>query len=411
MATLDFELHAKQKEVFTSKERFRVVAAGRRGGKTYLSIIELMVKCLAEDYPSKEVWYIAPTFEQGKKVLWNDFKSIGKDVITDTYENICMAKFVNGRRFRIVGADRPDSLRGVGLWFVVLDEYAFMKPEVWDLIIRPTLADVQGGALFIGTPEGKNHFYDLWTKAGQLEGWGSFHFNSMDNPTIPSEEIDAARDTMSAQAFRQEFEASFEAAGGGSFKESMIKYGEPEERGTFYMSVDPAGFSTGGGMVKSELKRLDETAICVVEVTPKGWFVHDIISGRWGIRETSLRIIKAAKDYRPAAVGIEKGSLMNAILPYLEDDMRRLNVYHGGQKKTERITWALQGRFEKGRIFLKEGDWNRKFINQLLDFPNPMAHDDLIDALAYIDQVAVTNYNQYEDNTTDFEPLDSYIGI
>ncbi len=223
---------------------------------------------------------------------------------------------------------------------------------------------------------------------------------------------------MSAQAFRQEFEASFEAAGGGSFKESMIKYGEPSERGTIYMSVDPAGFGTGGGMVKSELKRLDETAICVVEVTPQGWFVHDIISGRWDIRETSLRILKAAKDYRPAAVGIEKGALMNAILPYLEDDMRRLGVFpfvtpvtHGGQKKTDRILWALQGRLEKGRIFLKEAEWNRKFINQLLDFPNPMAHDDLIDALAYIDQVAVTNYNQYEDNRTTFEPLDSYIGI
>ena len=109
---------------------------------------------------------------------------------------------------------------------------------------------------------------------------------------------------------------------------------------------------------------------------------------------------------------------MNAIMPYLEDEMRRLNVYpnivpvtHGGQKKTERIQWALQGRFEKGRITLCEGDWNRRFIEQLLDFPNPMAHDDLIDALAYIDQVAKTNYNTFDYEIEEFEPLDEYIGI
>jgi hypothetical protein len=139
-----------------------------------------------------------------------------------------------------------------------------------------------------------------------------------------------------------------------------VKYAQRnDDPGTIFMAVDPAGFGKGDGLVKSELKRLDECAIAVVDVNPAGWFVLDIISGRWGIRETALRIIKAAKDYRPAAVGIEKGSLFNAIHPYLEDEMRRLNVYpsiqpvtHGGQKKQERITWALQGRFEKGRITL-----------------------------------------------------------
>lgn len=427
MPTLNFELHEKQKEIFTSDARFRVVAAGRRGGKTFLSIIELLVAALKKeqngvDLLTKEVWYLAPTFEQGKKVLWNDLKNIGADVIDATYENICCAKLINGRRIRIVGADRPDALRGVGLSFVVCDEYAFMKPEVWDLIIRPTLADVQGGALFIGTPEGKNHFYDLWLRAGreETEDWEAFHFNSSDNPKIAQSEIKAAEMVMSAQAFRQEFEASFEAAGGGSFTEEMILYDErPKEQGSIFMAVDPAGFGSGSGMVKSELKRLDETAIAVVEVSPSGWFVHDIVSGRWDIRKTALTILRTAQVYQPACVGIEKGSLFNAILPYLEDEMRRLGVFpnvspvtHGGKKKSDRITWSLQGRFEKGRIVLKKDDsWNRKFVNQLLDFPNPMAHDDLIDALAYIDQIATTNYNQYEDITTNFEPLDSYIGI
>ena len=425
MPTLNFELHEKQKEIFTSEARFKVVAAGRRGGKTFLSAICLLIEGLKTedngfDLSNKEVWYVAPTFQQGKDVMWQLLKNVGEPVIAATYENVATCRLINGRTIKIKGADRPDSLRGVGLSFVVLDEYAFMKPEAWDLIISPTLSEVEGHAMFIGTPEGKNHFYDLWLAAGREdnEQWQSFHFCSLDNPMIPKREIERARDRMSNQAFRQEYEASFEAAGGGSFSEEEVHYAQqPSEPGTIYMAVDPAGFGKGDGLVKSELKRLDECAIAIVEVSPGGWFVHDIISGRWEVRETALRIIKAAKDYRPAAVGIEKGSLFNAIQPYLEDEMRRLNVYpqiqpvtHGGQKKTERITWALQGRFEKGRITLKEADWNRKFVDQLLDFPNPMAHDDLLDALAYVDQVATTNYNQYIE-TEEYEPLDAYIGI
>ena len=428
MPTLDFELHDKQREIFLSKARFRVVGAGRRGGKTYLSAIELLINGLKNEnehgisLTNKEVWYVAPTFQQGKDVMWNLLKDVGRDVIAATYENVATAKLINGRRIQIKGADRPDSLRGVGISFVVLDEYAFMKPEAWDLIIRPTLSDVMGRALFIGTPEGKNHFYDIWKYADleKTEDWKAFHFCSLDNPKIHPKEIEAARESMSAQAFRQEYEASFEAAGGGKFEERMVKYAkQPDEQGTIYMAVDPAGFGTGDGMVKSELKRLDETAIAVVEKSTKGWFVHDIISGRWDIRETALRILRAAQQYRPSAVGIEKGSLSNAIMPYLEDEMRRLNVYpnivpvtHGGQKKTERITWALQGRFEKGRITLKEDHWNQKFVTQLLDFPNPMAHDDLLDALAYIDQVGSTNYNtDFSGMITEYEPLDPWIGI
>jgi predicted phage terminase large subunit-like protein len=295
-----------------------------------------------------------------------------------------------------------------------------MRPEVWDVVTRPMLMEKMGGALFLGTPEGKNHFYDLWKEAEKKKGWSQYHFSSRDNPLIPKEEFEDLTDGMSASAMRQEIEASFEAAGGGKFEERMVKYAEqPSEPGTIYMAVDPAGFGTGDGLVKSELKRLDETAIAVVETSTKGWFVHDIISGRWDIRETALRILRAAQQYQPAAVGIEKGSLSNAIHPYLEDEMRRLGVYpsivpvtHGGQKKTERITWALQGRFEKGRITLKEDHWNRKFVDQLLDFPNPMAHDDLLDALAYIDQVGKTNYNNdYQDVVQEWQPLDSYIGI
>jgi predicted phage terminase large subunit-like protein len=172
-------------------------------------------------------------------------------------------------------------------------------------------------------------------------------------------------------------------------------------------------------MVKSMAKKLDETAISVVEVCEEGWFIHDIIHGRWGVRETSLQIIKAAKKYHCVSLGIEKGSLKNAIMPYLEDQMRRLNTYpnvvaltHGGKKKTERIMWSLQGRFQNGRIFFKKGaSYVRPLSNQLLDFPNPMVHDDLIDSLAYIDQIATVGYFDNSFMIDDYQPLDLIAGF
>jgi predicted phage terminase large subunit-like protein len=424
MASLDFNLHKKQQEIFLSPARFKVVAAGRRGGKSYLSAVMLLIEALKEtndfgiNLKNKETWYVAPTFGQAKDIMWNLLKDIGSDIIESALENTATLRLINGRTIKLKGSDRPDTLRGVSLAYVVLDEYASMKPEVWDLIISPALADTKGSALFIGTPDSKNHFYDLWLQSAKLEEWEQFQFNSTDNPIIDPKEIEQARTRMSKEAFRQEFEASFHAAGGLAFKEKDWKYAQKSpEAGTTYITVDPAGFGDGNGMVKSAINRLDETAISIVEVSPSGWFIHDIIHGRWDVRETSLQIIKAAKKYQPAALGIEKGSLRNAIMPYLQDQMRRLGTYpnvvdltHGGKKKTERITWALQGRFENGRIYFKEGaDYIKPLTDQLLDFPNKMTHDDLIDSLAYVDQIATAIYGtgEYDD---EYEPLDDLAG-
>lgn len=425
MTELAFELHDKQMEVFTAEKRFRVVAAGRRGGKSYLSAVELLIEGLKEvnekgiDIRDKEVWYVAPTFQQAKDIMWNLLKTLGEEVIESTLENTATIKLVNGRRIQLKGSDRPDTLRGVGISFVVLDEYAFMKPEVWDLIIRPTLADVQGRALFIGTPEGKNHFYDLWSDAQkeELDQWAAYQFNSLDNPKIHPDEIEEARKVMTPDAFRQEFEASFSAGGSGFFKSDFIKYADdPSDEGSVYIAYDPAGFGEGEGMTKSNLRKLDEHAMAVVHVSPSGWHVLEIAHGRWNIREASLRLLRLCQEYKPLAVGIENGALKNAIMPYLEDQMRRLNIYpriealtHGGKKKIERITWSLQGRFHNGRITLAKGAWNKPFIDQMLDFPNPMAHDDLLDALAYIDQISATVYDMGW-VPDEYTPLDADIG-
>ena len=424
---LNFDLHPKQVEVFRSDARFRVWAAGRRGGKSFEAAVELIINGLQEknrygyDLKNKEVWYIAPTFNQGKEIMWGLLKSLGKDVISSSLENTATLKLVNGRTIKIKGSDRPDTLRGVGVGFVVLDEYAFMKPEVWDLIIRPTLADVIGSALFIGTPDGKNHFYDLYVQGNSEDHpeWESFTSMSIDNPTLPPAEIAEAEKVMTKQAFRQEFEASFEAGGGGQFRESEFIYMDsPPERGNIYIAMDPAGFSEGKGKITSKLKKQDEHAIAVVETGDWGWFVHDVIHGRWGIREASLQFIRACQKWKPVMAGVEGGTLEKAMRPYLEDQMKRLNIFpklypltHGNQKKTDRITWALGGRFENGRIFFKKGaNYCRALETQLLDFPNPFVHDDLVDAMSYIDQLSKVPYYSETVMQNEFQPLDQMSG-
>lgn len=421
MTTLDFSLHPAQIKIFNSKKRFRAVSAGRRFGKSYLSCIELLIHALEDenwcgiDVRTKDVFYIAPTFQQAKDIMWRLIKDLGGPIIESTYENTGVVKLVNGRKIHLKGSDRPDTLRGVGLSFVVLDEYASMRPEVWEQIIRPTLADVRGRALFIGTPAGKNHFYDLFLI--EHEDWETFHFHSKDNPFIPGDEIEQARSTMSHEIFRQEFEASFESFGSKIFSDDMIKLGNEPEDGDWYIAVDPAGFKDLATTKIVHEKRLDETAIAIVKVGIEGWYVADIIHGRWGIRETSIRILKAAKDYRPICVGIEKGALKNALMPYMDDQMRRLGVYpriadltHGGQKKVDRITWALQGRFQHGRIILKDGGYVADLKNQMLDFPNPTVHDDLLDALSYIDQLSSVVYG-HELIVDDWRPTDDVSGF
>ncbi len=414
---LNIQLHPAQLEIFNSTARFKVVSAGRRFGKSRLAAWLLLINALQSD--SKDVFYIGPTFQQAKEIMWSMLKDLGKDVIASAYENTAVLTLVNGRKIHLKGSDRPDTLRGVGLAFVVLDEYASMKPVVWEQIIRPTLADVKGTALFIGTPAGKNHFYDLWNEGLKEDTpeWESFSYTSKDNPYIPAEEIEAARNSMSTMAYRQEFEASFESFTGGIFKEEWFRLGEEPEEGNYVIAVDPAGFEAVEKESGLKGSKLDETAIAIVKIDQDKWWVKDVLHGRWSIKDTANRILKAASVADANTVGIETGSLKNAILPYLQDEMRTNNKFvhidelrHGGRRKTERITWSLQGRMEHGQItFNQDREW-RDFKSQMMDFPNHLAHDDLLDALSYIDQVSLADFAHTIDVEDDWIPEDEIAG-
>ena len=416
---LDVQLHPAQLEIFNSTARFKVVSAGRRFGKSRLAAWILIIKALQSE--SKDVFYIGPTFQQAKDIMWNMLKELlhGTDLIETTHENTATMKLVNGRRISLKGSDRPDTLRGVGLAYVVLDEYASMKVEVWEQIIRPTLSDVKGGALFIGTPAGKNHFYDLFLEAEQDEDWEAFQYTSTDNPLIDPKEVETARRTMSTQAFRQEFEASFVSFTGGIFKNEWIKYDENEpEEGNYVIAVDPAGFEAVEKERGLKGSKLDETAISIVKIHGDKWWVKDILHGRWNIKETASKILQAAIENQATTVGIESGALKNAILPYLQDEMRTqgrwvviTDVTHGGKKKADRITWALQGRMEHGKItFNRNSNWNSELETQLIEFPSKGTHDDIIDSLAYIDQVSVADFMHTIELEEEWEPYDDVAG-
>jgi phage terminase large subunit-like protein len=414
---LDIKLLPWQQQVWNDQSRFKVVAAGRRTGKSRLAAWMLIVEALQADRGN--VWYVAPTQGQARDIMWLTLLELGNPVIESSHVNNMQIKLVNGAVISLKGADRPETMRGVSLKFVVLDEYADMKPSVFEQILRPALADLKGKALFIGTPMGRNHFYELYNYGDKNDDkeYKSWHFTSFDNPLLDPKEIEAAKKSMSSFAFRTEFMASFEAASGGIFKEEWIKIDEDEPKdGRYFVAVDLAGFENVAAATTAKKKRLDQSAIAIVKVTAEGWWVADIEFGRWDIKQTAQKIFDVVRDYEPVCVGIERGALKNAVLPYLSDLMRKYNSYfriedltHGNKKKTDRITWSLQGRLEHGKITFNEGPWNSEIIDELMNFPNAQVHDDLIDALSYIDQIAIAEYtSDYEED--DYTPMDAVSG-
>ena len=415
MTSLNIELLDWQKQVWADDTRFKIVAAGRRTGKSRLAAWMLIVNALQAD--KGQVFYVAPTQGQARDIMWQTLLDLAHPVVVSAHINNLQIKLVNGATISLKGADRPETMRGVSLKFLVMDEYADMKPEVFEQILRPALADQKGGALFIGTPMGRNHFYDLY-KYAELEddvSYEAWHFTSYDNELLDSEEIDLAKKSMSSYAFRQEFMASFEARGSEMFKEEWVKFGDKPDVGDYYISIDLAGFEDVSKK-RSKNSRLDESAIAVVKVNEDGWFLENIIYGRWDLAETARKIFDVVRDYRPISVGIERGISKQAVMSPLMDMMKQNGRFfvveeltHGNRKKTDRIMWALQGRFENGQITLGKGEWNSQFMDQLFQFPDVLTHDDLIDAFAYTDQLAKVAYS-YDFEINDLEILDTVTG-
>ena len=210
---IQFGLHRNQKAVWQDSSRFRVLVAGRRFGKTHLAITELIIAALINK--DQNFWYIAPYREQAKTIAWNKLKSLCPKEDIKFNESELTATFnLTGSIISLKGADHEESLRGSGVSGMVVDEVATIRDskKVWDAELEPMLADKRGWVLFIGTPKGKDYFWEMYLKGQRKEdGYASWHFRTIDNLALDlSEEVADAQKTKAAHYFRQEYEASFE---------------------------------------------------------------------------------------------------------------------------------------------------------------------------------------------------------
>ena len=235
------QLTTPQTDIFTSSARFRTVVAGRRFGKTFLSTIEILRAAIGGK--NRNVWYIAPTYSSAKEIAWNMLiQTIPEEYIYKTNETALTIKLINGSAIALKGAEKPNNLRGRALDFVVLDEFADMRPETWSEVIRPSLSDRQGSCIFIGTPKGRNHFYDIWADAlTGKDNWESFQYTTIDGGNVPPDEIEQAKNDLDIRTFNQEYCAEFVTYSGliyYAFSRELSVVNVDDNGGTLHIGMD-----------------------------------------------------------------------------------------------------------------------------------------------------------------------------
>ena len=201
----------KRREVLSHPAKRKVLVAGRRFGKSYLSIIWMLTRKIEQN---ERRWIITPTYRQGKTTTWKLLRAVFRNYDAQVNESELLVKLPNGAEIAIKGAEQENNLRGAGLDMVCMEEYSYIKPHVWEEIIYPMLTTTNGDALFIGTPNGYDHLYDAYLKGqGNDPEWKSWQYTTLDGGFVPEEEIKKAKSMMDERAFKTEFLASFETTG------------------------------------------------------------------------------------------------------------------------------------------------------------------------------------------------------
>jgi len=221
---IDYKPRDQIRAFHNRKERFAIIVAHRRFGKTVAAINDLIRSCFEIDRPNVRVAYIAPYLSQAKAVAWDYALEFTRDIpeIKVNHSELRI-DFLNGARFRLFGADNYNAMRGLYFDAVVLDEMADFPASAWSNVIRPALADRRGSATFISTPKGKNEFWELWHEAQDDPNWFTAMLKASDTSILDQEELDEARRTMGDDRYEQEFECSFEAAIQGAFYAKEMK--------------------------------------------------------------------------------------------------------------------------------------------------------------------------------------------
>ena len=208
---IDWSVNKTRRDILNDPARFKVIVAGRRWGKTILSLMYLMKDAFQ---PNERRWFITPTYRQGKMIVFpvlrQMFNSFDDAKLNESEMSVT---FGNGAELAVKGADNENNLRGVELTKCVMDEMAYIKPHVWEEIIMPMLATTNGEVLFIGTPSGFDIMYDLYQRGQAEDDWMSWQYTTLQGGWVPEEEIERAKRTMDEAIFKQEFEGSFETTG------------------------------------------------------------------------------------------------------------------------------------------------------------------------------------------------------
>jgi len=197
-----------QKEIINNENRFKCIISGRRSGKTMAAIASL---AKYSRYPNKKCMYIAPTYRMAKQIVFDDLYLMLKERkwLKDVNKSDLAFTLVNGSMIYLRSADNPDSIRGIGLDYVVLDEAADISEEAWKAVIRPTLSDKEGSAMIISTPKGRGWLYDVYNDAKHLNDWASWQFTTAEGGIVSEEELAQARIDLDERTYKQEYEAEF----------------------------------------------------------------------------------------------------------------------------------------------------------------------------------------------------------
>lgn len=412
---------ADQREVLDDATRFKVLDAGRRYGKSTVAVVMLLLghgPGWLEGQPSLKgalaggrIWLVVPDMRSTGRDRWRDLKKAAKGCWTRKNETEFRLEFPGGGSIEVRSADDPDALRGAGLDGVVVDEASLLPDVVWTEALRPGLSDRKGWAVFCFTPKGKVHWtWGVWLRGASPElaeqaqagddypgapqpGWRSWHRPSSANPLMDEEELAAALAEVGTLRFQQEYLAVFVVVAGEVFRREWFRYWTPD--GDLWAILDtdhgPKRVAMRGlirrgtvDLAVSKATSADYTVVCTYGIAPTGeLLVLDVHRDKLEGPDLKPRITALWRRWRHVRIGVESTATQLAIVQELQrSGLPVVGIPAEGDKRSR--AELLAARLEGAMVFLLAGAaWLAELEAELLEFPNPSAHDDQVDALGY----------------------------
>jgi len=382
-------LHPAQQEVRDDKSRWKILCAGRRFGKSRLGV----QLCIEKAREGGRVWWVAPTFAIAR-IGWRDVVAAAsvfpKESGVDIKVGDMTVTFPGGGQIAVKSADNPQRLRGEGLNFLVMDEAAFVREETWTEVLRPTLTENKGGALFISTPIGMdNWFYHLWEKAIVADDWARFQYPTTANPMIDPKEVESAKEELGELVYAQEYLAEFISEGAQIFKSDWFNY---YQKGVGTVRVGADKYDINNDLMKfatvdlavSTRESADYTVMSIFghHIESDRLFLLDMVRERLEAPDIVPTIKKKVTEHNLEWVGIEKTGYQLAIVQFARREGLRIKELRADKDKRSRAL-PLSAKMERGLVYFpKDEDWIGDVERELLTFPVG-AHDDIVDTLAY----------------------------